>query len=125
MASERHPFTYPYENELCLKTKVRNYNHRFSFSDSFLSLLTEEASAAPSLLHCCKSATEYDRQGEAIDRGCSGGNEGGDTEFELEFEFESSLVLLRLSELLMATARASVLLLELSGRFAIPQPLLL
>lgn len=110
-----------------LETKVRNYNCRVSLSRLFLSLSKEQASAAPSTLHCCKSATEYDRQGEAIDRGCSGGNEGGDLafEFEFEFEFESSLALLRLSELLMATARANVLLLELRGRFAIPQPLIL
>lgn len=106
-----------------LETKVRNYNCRVSLSRLFLSLSKEQASAAPSTLHCCKSATEYDRQGEAIDRGCSGGNEGGDLVFE--FEFESSLALLRLSELLMATARANVLLLELRGRFAIPQPLIL
>lgn len=108
-----------------LETKVRNYNCRVSLSRLFLSLSKEQASVAPSALHCCKSATEYDRQGEAIDRGCSGGNEGGDLAFEFEFEFESSLALLRLSELLMATARANVLLLELRGRFAIPQPLIL
>lgn len=71
-----------------LETKVRNYNCRVSLSRLFLSLSKEQASVAPSALHCCKSATEYDRQGEAIDRGCSGGNEGGDLAFEFEFEFE-------------------------------------
>ncbi|PON39634.1 hypothetical protein TorRG33x02_342230 [Trema orientale] len=51
--------------------------------------------------------------------GCSGGSGGGD------LDKDSSLVLLLLSELLMATAKASVLRLELIGLFDIPLPLLL
>lgn len=57
---------------------------------------------------------------DALLRGCNGGRYGGD------FEIESSLViLLLLSELFMATARASALRLELNiVLFEIP-PLLL
>lgn len=56
---------------------------------------------------------------EALDCGGRGGRGGGELEYELELE--SSLLLL--SELLMATARAKELLLELMGLFDIPPPL--
>lgn len=75
---------------------------------------------ATSVVHRCKSTTEYDRREDPLDCGprCRGGNCGGD------LEAESSLVLAMLSELLSATARAKVLRLEMIGRFDIPQPLL-
>lgn len=81
--------------------------------------------------HCCKSAKDKDLDAQkclggdvftwndALACGCSGGSGGGD------LDEESSLVLLLLSELLIATAKASELRLELMGRFEIPPPLLL
>lgn len=60
------------------------------------------------LLHCCISATENDLQfarGGGEDRGYNGGRQ----QRGLGVEVESSLVLERLSELLMATASANVL----------------
>jgi hypothetical protein len=69
--------------------------------------------------HCCKSAVENDCQADKffladLLRGCGGGRCGGD------LELESSLELLMPSELLMVTAKANVLRLELSGLFDIP-----
>lgn len=58
---------------------------------------------------------------DGLDCGCRGGRGGGELEYELEFE--SSLLLL--SELLIATAKAKELLLELMGLFDIPPPLFL
>ena len=77
-----------------------------------------------------RSATENDLQAEppaeTLFPGCSGGRSGGDLEIEFELEVESSLVvLLVLSELFMATARASALLLELIVLLEIPPLLLL
>lgn len=87
--------------------------------------------------HCCKSTIENERQADEFSCGgddesmlflvdllcgCRGGRgedgRGGD------LEIESSLELLMLSELLllMATAKANVLRLELSGLFDIPPP---
>ena len=98
---------------------------KYQVSDQFLSQYEF------TMVHCCKSAKESDLQGEklcrgdgnevrllweALDPGCRGGRCGGD----FEVDDESSLALLMLSELLMATAKANVLLLLLIGLFAIP-----
>lgn len=58
---------------------------------------------------------------DALDCGGRGGRGGGELEYELQFE--SSLLLL--SELLIATAKARELLLELMVLFDIPPPLFL
>lgn len=89
---------------------------------------------------CCRSATENDLHGEKfrsdgedgpapeegnLFRGCSGGSgDGKGNEFELEPE-SSLVILLLLSELFMATARARELLLKLIDLLQMPPPLLL
>lgn len=84
------------------------------------------------MAQCCwRSVKENDLQGEkfrkedTLFRGWSGGSgEGGGIEFELEPE-SSLVILLLLSELFMATARARELLLKLIDLLQMPPPLLL
>lgn len=89
---------------------------------------------------CCRSARENDLQEERIRSegedgyapeatpflGWRGGSNDNDEDDGIEFELEpeSSLVmLLLLSELFMATAKARVLLLKLIGLLQMPPPL--